>query len=121
MATQITGKFFIRVNGILLGLTGDASLSMGGEKREPVVLNDGTVKYKSTYEAATVECTAVHDSSMSVKDLQAIKDATINVEADTGTRWVVSGAFCTDVPKVSSSGEVEIKFAGGEATEVAGS
>ena len=116
--SQITGRLFIRVNGNLLPLTGDASVSPGGPNREAVVLNDGTVHRRETLEASTVECTIVDDGNIGVKDVQAIVDATIIVESDAGRRWTVNNAFCTEVPQVNSKGEITAKFSGDEAQEV---
>jgi len=115
---QITGKFFVRVNGNLLPLSGDASVDPGGAKREAVVLNDGAVKYRESLESAKVECTVIDDGSIGAKDIQAITGATIIVESDAGRRWTINNAFCTDIPKINSKGEIEAKFEGDEAEEV---
>ena len=116
-SNKIIGKFFIRAGGTLLPISGDASLEGGGVEREPVVLNDGSVKFREVIKEAVVECTLTKTGDIGLKQIQAIEDATINVEADTGERWVIANAFCTSVPKMNSKGEVEVKFAGAEAEE----
>lgn len=123
MATsnQFIGKLYVRVNGVLLPIQGDASVEVGGVEREPVVLNDGTVGYREVYKEANVECTIAHNGQVALKEIQAIKDATINVEADTGHRWVITGAFSTSIPKINQNGEIEAKFSGQEAEEIGAS
>jgi hypothetical protein len=70
-------------------------------------------------EPSTVECTIIDDGNFGVKDIQGITGATIIVESDAGRRWAINNAFCTDVPKVKSNGEIEsVKFTGDEAEEV---
>ena len=108
---QITGKAVIRFDGKEYKTADDATLSPGGVSREPVKGTGRVHGFTETTEAPEMECTIYHTAETSLAAIQAIDNATVIFETDTGKRWVLTGAFVTDPLSLKTQGgEVAVKL-----------
>lgn len=115
---QITGKATIRVNGKEIRTDGKGKLKLGGEKREPVTGPGKVHGYKEETEAPELEVKVLHTADISLKELQAITDATALVETDTGRQFVLREAFTTDVIELDFADGFTLKMSGTAVDEV---
>jgi predicted transcriptional regulator len=106
---QVTGRVFISVNGKRLRSKEGASLNIGGVSREAQVGDDSVHGYSEKLTAPSVDCSTSHTADTSLKELQAITDATLVFETDTGKTYTLSHAWLSGQPELSK-GEVKLKF-----------
>jgi hypothetical protein len=101
---QVTGKATIYVDGGQLNTADDATLDTGGVKRNPVMGGGRVYGYSEETVEPTLECTVYHTKQTSIEDVKAITDATVIFLTDTGRRYVLTGAFVTEPPKLKTKG-----------------
>lgn len=107
---QVTGKANIYVDGGQLRVDDDATLDPGGKVRKPVMAG-GRTYYSEEDKEPELEFTVLHTRDTSLKKLNAITDATVIFQTDTGKRYVLTGAFVTDTAKLKTKGgEVAVKM-----------
>lgn len=115
------GIAYIKVSGFgqLRTLPG-AKIKLGGVKREPVVGASSVHGYAESIEPSTLECEISLVGGFSIAALQAVTGATITYEADTGQRYIMRDAFCTETMEVTGGegGKVPCRFAGQPAEEL---
>ena len=110
-AKRITGKFYIKLNGKLLPITGDATLKLGGQSRETVIGNE-VLGFREKAVAPEVDCTFVHNQDVDLKGIGSMDNVTITVATDTDVVYTIANAWCVDPPELSSKGEAKFKFSG---------
>ncbi|NDV20919.1 phage tail protein [Pseudodesulfovibrio sp. JC047] len=101
---QVTGKAIIRFDGREYKTADDASLQPGGVKREPVKGAGKVHGFTETTVEPEMECTIYHTRETSLAEIQAIDNATVIFETDSGARWVLTGAFVLDPLKLKTKG-----------------
>lgn len=112
MAKQITGKAFIRVDGAELETLEGATFNPGGMSREPVN-GYAAYGYKESVVNPLVTCSIAHTSDISLKELEAIVDATVIFETDTGKRFIMRESWVTEPPELdATAGTVSLNLAG---------
>lgn len=114
---QVTGRVFITVAGKRIASKEGAKLKYGGVKREGVTADSGVVGYKEAPEIPGVECTVVHTSDVSIAEFQAMTNASISFDTDTGRSYVLSGAWCEGAMELAS-GELGLNFGALDCREV---
>ena len=108
---QVTGKANIYVDGVELRTADDATLDPGGVKREPVKGSGKVHGYTEETVEPKLECTVYHTADTSIDDIKAISDATVIFQTDTGKRYVLTGAFVLEPPKLKTKGgELSVEF-----------
>lgn len=113
---QVTGKVFITIAGKRIDSKDGASLKYGGIERDAVIADTGVVGPMEKITAPEIDCTIVHTKDVSMKEIQAIVDATISFDTDTGRSFIMRGAFYASGLELSK-GELKVKFMGIECTE----
>lgn len=109
--SAILGRATIKVDGKILLTKPGAELDIGGEKRTPVVGPTGVHGYTTENMAPMLSVPVSKRGDVSVKDLDAIKSATILFEGDDGSRFVLSEAFRTETVKLKETGgEISMSF-----------
>lgn len=111
------GKAKVKYNGKLADSKPGASCDRGGIKRTPVNTDNG-MGYTEETVNSLVECELVLRAGDSLDELQNLTDGTIVFECDTGQRYIIKDAFCTDPPKITGGQGVNISFAGKPAEEL---
>ncbi len=108
---QVTGKATIYVDGAELRTADDATLNPGGVKRDTVKGSGKVYGYTEETVEPELECTVYHTADTSIDDIKAITDATVTFLTDTGKRYVLTGAFVTEPPKLKTKGgELDVKM-----------
>jgi len=64
-----------------------------------------------------VDCTIIHTATISLKEIQGIKDATISFDTDNGKSFVITDAFNGPAPELSRDG-IKATFYGSQCEEV---
>jgi hypothetical protein len=108
---QVTGKATIYVDGQQLNTADEATLDTGGVKRTPVIGGGRVVGYSEETVEPELEITVYHTAETSIEDIKGITDATVIFQTDTGKRYVLTGAFVTEPPKLKTKGgELDVKM-----------
>ena len=112
MANQVTGRVYVKVDGQLLRSKDGAKLKFGNIEREAVVGN--TVHgYVEKAVAPSIECTISHMADTSLTALQALADATVTFETDTGKNYILRNAWVSkQLELTGGQGELTLEFMG---------
>lgn len=107
---KLTGRVEITVVGLgKLKSREGAKLNTGGVERETVTGDAGVHGFTEKTVAPSVECEISHDGKTSLTSLNAIDDATLVFETDTGCQYVLRHAWLTK-PCELGRGAVALKF-----------
>lgn len=115
---QVTGRVYITVAGKRLRSKEGAKLKYSDFSREGVTADTGVAGYKEKTEVPEVECTIIHAADVSLKEIGAIKSATISFDTDTGKSFVLTEAWVMGALELGG-GEVSVKFQAMTCDEVA--
>ncbi|MCX7071212.1 MAG: phage tail tube protein [Gammaproteobacteria bacterium] len=111
MASRILGRATIKVDGRELNTKRGSTLDPGGEKRTAVVGSRRVHGFSSELMAPSLELKITQTPEFGLEEIRAIEDATVLFDGDDGVSYVLSGAFCTDPPKLSEvDGEITATF-----------
>lgn len=111
MASKILGRATIKVDGRKLDTKRGSSLDPGGVKRTPVVGATSIHGFSGETVPPTLELKITQTASFGLEEIGSIEDATISFEGDDGITYVLSGAFCTETPKLNEvEGEITASF-----------
>lgn len=113
---QVTGRVFITIAGKRITSKEGATLKYGGIEREAVVADAGVVGPMEKIVAPEINCVIAHTKDVSLKEIQAIQDATISFDTDTGRSFVMRDSFFASGLDLSK-GELQLKFQGVECEE----
>ncbi|PKP89101.1 MAG: hypothetical protein CVT77_18760 [Alphaproteobacteria bacterium HGW-Alphaproteobacteria-16] len=101
---QVIGKARVRIDGVLLDTAGDTSLEPGGVMREPVEGDfDPSAFREGAPKPAKLDLNILTKGSFSATAFGAIVGATISVEFDNGTSWVIRDAYAEAAPTITTS------------------
>jgi hypothetical protein len=108
MADCVAGEAYVKVDSRQLSVRGTLTISPNRITRTPVSGLDGFHGFQSVYRAPYIEIEITNRPQFPLTDLQAITDATITAELETGEVWVLRNAF--------QSGDLELNAADGTCT-----
>ena len=119
---RLKGKVYVRAGGQMLAMASDAEVTIkkGGVKREPVVLNDGSVYYTETPVPASIECSVKLLAGMTMAAFQNMDNVTVTVETDDGWSGTLANAFCGGDLQLGKGGEMKVAFYGPTLEETTG-
>jgi len=109
MSGQITGKVTVRLDGIVVPTENQATLNVGGVKREPET-HGGRTYFSESEEAPMLECTVLQNKDFDAIELTNMTGATVIFEADTGQQYMMRKAFTTDPVSFEGSGKAPLKI-----------
>lgn len=110
---KITGSLQVFVNNDKVAqVAGSGELQIGGEQRETVLGASGPLGHRVTGNLpGAIDFEAVHFSQMDVDALNNLEEATVVVQADTGDRWLLSGAKRVGDPiTIGSNGTIAVRI-----------
>lgn len=116
--TTLTGRAYITVAGKRLRSKEGAKLKYSSTSREGVTADTGVAGFREKVEIPEVECTLIHAADISLKEIEAIKGATISFDTDSGKSFVLTDAW-RSVALELAGGEVGVKFQAMTCDEVA--
>lgn len=108
---QITGKAIIRVDGEEWSTEDGAKLNPGGVTREAKVGGGKVRGFAEKTKAPELECSVYHTRNTDLTAINAINDATVVYESDTGDRYVLRNAFVTEQGELDAENNtINVKF-----------
>jgi hypothetical protein len=114
---KVWGQSRIKVGGVTFETEGKSSLEPGGPEREEQEADFTAGFFSEKTSGAKLECSVLLTAGVSLVSLQAIDDATVTMEADTGQTYVIPHAYVAG--KVSASeGKAKLVFQGPPAEEM---
>lgn len=117
---RLIGKVKIYVNGRILRSNDGASIDLGGDERE-MQTGSGTVHgFTEKTKPSEIEATINVATGDDLEALRTMTDGTAEFTADTGHKWLVSGATVLNTLKVTGDkgGQVPVKIGGQPAVQV---
>ncbi len=114
---KVWGQSRIKVDGAVIDTEGKSSLEPGGTNREGVEADYEAGLFTEKTAASKLTCSVLLRAGVSLTGLQAIDDATITMEADTGQTFVIRHAYCGNVVS-ASEGKASCEFMGPPAEEL---
>lgn len=108
---QITGKATIHVDGEEWRTEDGAKLDIGGVTREAKVGGGKVHGFAEKTKAPELDCNVYHTRDTDLTAINAIKDATVIYESDTGDNYVLRNAFVTEQAELDAeNGTINVKF-----------
>lgn len=105
------GTLYFRIAGVTYSPQGDFTVGVGGVMRESIVGVDRAVHgYRETTEASFIEGTLTDSSGLSLSQLQAITDTTLQLELINGKVYTLQNAWCAKANEWKSDGTVAVRF-----------
>lgn len=113
MANQrkVWGQTRVRIDGKEYATEGKSSLEIGGVKREAVAADHRAGYFMESTEPGKMEVNLLVTAGISLSALQAMDDANVTFEADTGQTYVMDGGYVSDMISVSD-GKAKVTFMG---------
>lgn len=120
MSGKTLGVVDVKADGKKLRILSGASVDLGGVNRTAVV-GDGAVHgYAEQTRPAELTCEISLAPGDSLAEINAITDATLRFETDTGQVYQIAHAFLTEPAKVTGGegGQIPLTFQGNPAEEI---
>ena len=114
---KVWGQARVRVNGRELTLEPKSSLELGGIARESVEADFKAGFFTEKSVPSKLECSVIITPGLSLAELNAIDDATVTFEGDTGQTYVVNHAYVSDNVAIND-GKAKLVLMGPPAEEV---
>lgn len=114
---KVWGQSRIKIDGAIIETEGKSTLEVGGTTREAVEADFAAGHFMEKTSPSKLECSVLVTAGVSLVALQAISDATITHEADTGQTYVINHAYVADAVSVSE-GKAKVTFMGPPAEEL---
>lgn len=114
------GQIFIKVDGEQFQAKGSFTYNLGKEKREAIVGSDQVHGFKALPQVPMIEGAITDSDELNLEALLLIRDATIQLELANGKIIVLRDAwYAADGNVTTEEGEIEVKFEGIDAEEIA--
>ena len=119
MSNRIAGVAYLKVDGAQYFLSGKLTVSYGSVVREGLSGLSGVAGYKETPRVPSIEGEFFTTADISLKNLEAVTDATITAEMANGKNYVLSGAWSAGTADINAAeGTFTMKFEGLKLIEV---
>lgn len=115
---RVVGQIKLTVDGTAYSTSGEATLDIGGPVREAVAGDFEAGAFKETTAASKCEATLLLKQGVSLSELRKIENATITVQTDIGTTWIVRNAYTADAISFGQDGKAKVVFGGPPAEEM---
>jgi len=107
--SKITGKVTIKIDGKVLAAENQATLDLGGTKRNPET-HGGKTYFGEEESPALLEVSLLITKETDLMALNEMTGGTVFVEADTGQQFMMSGAFTTEPVSLDGGGKTPLKI-----------
>ena len=115
---RVVGQVKIKVDGKSYPTSGEASLEIGGPVREAVAGDFDASSYKEATMPSKLEVSILLKAGVGLSDLRRIDNATVTLETDIGTVWIMRGAYLAEVISFGQDGKAKVVFMAGPAEEM---
>lgn len=110
---QVLGQVRIKVDGDLIESDGSSTIELGGAMRESVKGDYQAGAFRETTEPSKVEASVLIKAGVDLAALRAIDNATLTVETDIGSVYIIRSAYVAEVISISTSdGKAKVVFMG---------
>lgn len=113
---KVWGQTIITVDGLYLQTEGKGSIEVGGTARSGIEGDNRAGMFNEKTVPSKVECSVLMTGDVSLVALQAIDNATLVHECDTGQTYIVRNAYVVDAVS-ASDGKAKVTFQGPPAEE----
>lgn len=119
MSKKLFGRATIRVDGKTYDTKKGSTLDLGGVKRTPREGSNSSGNYTEELMGSKLETVILFGVGDSAAEVNAITDATIAFEADTGQTYVIRGGYAEGNSTLTEGeGELKTVFYGPAAEEM---
>lgn len=115
---RVVGQLRITVDGTAYPTSGEATLEIGGPVREGVAGDFEAGAFKEMTAPSKCEVSILLKRGVSLSALRAIDNATLALQTDTGTTWIVRNAYVADTISFAQDGKAKVVFSGPPAEEM---
>lgn len=116
---QVVGRLKIKIDGAMQPTAqGKATMNIGGVTREAVPGDYESGSFMEKQVPSETDFEVLLKKGVSLANLRAIDNATLTLETDIGTSYIVRNAYCADAITVGQEGSAKVKFMGPPAEEV---
>ena len=115
---RVVGQIKVKIDGVTYPTSGESSLEIGGPKRDAVKGDYDASSFMESTEPAKAEVTINYKPGVGLGALRAIDNATLTMELDTGSVWIMRNAYVADVITFSQDGKAKLVFGGPPAEEM---
>lgn len=114
---KVWGQSRIKTDGAVIDTEGKSSLEPGGTVRTEQEADFKAGMFSESTGSSKLECNVLMTAGVSLAALQAIDDATVTMEADTGQTYVIRHAYTSEKVSVSE-GKAKLILVGPPAEEM---
>jgi hypothetical protein len=110
------GILYLKIDGEIQDAKGNFTYNLGGPKREGIAGADTVHGFKEAVQVPYIEGEITDKSTLDLKKLINIEDATITLELATGKTVVLKQAwYAADGDAQTEEGNIQVRFEGKEA------
>lgn len=117
-SNRVVGQVKVKVDGRSYPTSGEATLEIGGPSREAVAGDYDASAFKESTNPAKADVTLLYKKGVSLAQLRAIDNATVTIETDTGSTWIMRNAYVAEVISFGQDGKAKVVFQGPPAEEM---
>lgn len=118
MSNQLTGRATINAAGKRLPTKEKTGkINIGGVTRKGEMGDTGPLGYIETGAQPYIECVIAHSANVSLAEINAITNATVSFDTDTGKSFVLRNAWCAKANELDK-GDIQVRFEGMSCEEV---
>ena len=109
---KVAKKLYFDIPGIgrVNSLPG-STFDPGGEKRDPIIADNGVVGYTEEPVAPSCEFKIANTAGINQSVLRDLVDVNVSVQDDNGSSWIIKEAWMAEPPQLSG-GEISCKMQG---------
>jgi hypothetical protein len=116
---RVVGQSRVKVDGAILETDGATQLEIGGPVRTAQRGDYQAGAFSETTAESKATLNILYKGSLKLSDVRLIDNATLTVETDVGTTWVVRNAYVAEVISFdTSNGKAQVVMQGPPAEEL---
>lgn len=115
---QVVGQMKVKIDGARYATSGETTMDIGGPVRTAVPGDYEAGAFSEKTAESKAEVTILYKRGTSLAQLRSIDNATLTLEADNGSTWIVRNAYVADAISFSQDGKAKVVFQGPPAEEM---
>lgn len=115
---RLVGQIKVKIDGVTYPTSGESSLEIGGPVRTPVSGDYDASSFTEKSEPSKAEVTLLYKQGIGIGALRDVDNATLTLELDSGSVWIVRNAYVAEVISFSQDGKAKVVFQGPPAEEM---
>ncbi|WP_067734494.1 phage tail tube protein [Novosphingobium naphthalenivorans] len=115
---KVVGQAKVVIDGTTYSTSGESTMDIGGPSREGVSGDYEAGAFKETTNPAKLDTSLLYKAGVSLSAIRSIDDATVILDTDIGTQWIMRNAYVADVISFGQDGKAKVVFQSDPAEEV---